>query len=78
MTAKKTARIVLRFATRAATIAVALIAVGIVWTFSVDLGPRVKAWAESAVSKQIQRPVHIGRLAIRLFDGRVVAHDLRI
>ena len=78
MTAKKTARIVLRFATRAATIAMASIAVGIVWTFSVDLGPRVKAWAESAVSKQIQRPVHIGRLAIRLFDGRVVAHDLRI
>src|SRR5262249_52986848 len=50
----------------------------IVVSLSIDLGPWLRERAEQAGSKQIERPVHIGKLRIQLFTGKVVVEDLRI
>jgi hypothetical protein len=63
---------------RAVMIAVALVAASIVTTVTVDVGPRVRVRVEQYVSKEILRPVTMGSLSVRLFDGRVVIRDLRI
>jgi hypothetical protein len=55
-----------------------LLAVAIVGTATIDLGPAVRGLAERAGSKRIERPIHIGRLSIRLFTGRVVVEHLTI
>jgi hypothetical protein len=57
---------------------VALLAAGIVVSLTIDLGPALRAQAESAGSKYIERPLHIGRLGIHLFSGKVLVDDLRI
>jgi hypothetical protein len=62
----------------AATIAAVVLASAIVATLTVDLGPGVRGLAERAGSKRIERPLHIGRLGIHLFTGRVVVDDLSI
>ena len=54
------------------------VAVAIVATLTVDLGPGVRALAEREGSKRIGRPMHIGRLGIRLFTGKFVVEDLVI
>jgi len=56
----------------------ALLAVGIVVSVTIDLGPVAREAAESAGSKAIERPIHIGRLAIHLLTGRFVVDDLVI
>ncbi len=78
MTFKEAAR---RFVVHARTtwmVAVALLAAAFVTSVTVDLGPMLRARAEAAGSKQIDRPLHMGGLSIRLFDGRFVVHDLLI
>ena len=55
-----------------------LLAVAIVATVTVDLGPGVRGLAERAASKRIERPLHIGRLSIHLLTGRVIVDDLKI
>jgi translocation-and-assembly-module (TAM) inner membrane subunit TamB-like protein len=67
-----------RYAGVAATIAVALLAATIVASMTIDLGPWVRARAEREGSKQIERPLHIGRLAIHLLSGRVLVDDVSI
>src|SRR5579862_2004376 len=56
----------------------AILAVAIVTSITVDLGPAVRRAAEDAGSKQWKRPIHIGRLSIRLFGGRFVVDDFSI
>jgi autotransporter translocation and assembly factor TamB len=64
---------------RALVIAVAIvIGAGLVSTVAIDLGPALKTLAEEQGSKWIDRPMHIGRLSIRLAPGRFVIEDLRI
>jgi hypothetical protein len=63
---------------RAGMLAVALVAASIVTTLTVDVGPRVRQKAEQFVSKQMMRPVAMGSLSVRLFDGRIVVRDLVI
>ena len=60
-----------------ATLAVVL-AVAIVTSVTVDLGPAVKRQAEEQGSKFIERPIHIGRLAIRLWSGQFEVDDFTI
>jgi hypothetical protein len=55
-----------------------LLAAAIVTTLTVDLGPSVRALAERQGSRQLQRPIHIGGLAIRLARGRVEVSDLTV
>lgn len=78
---RETARLVGTHARRAGVIALGVLAAGIVTSFSVDLVavfPVIRRAAESAGSKQLQRPLHIGGLSIRLFDGHFVVRDLMI
>ncbi len=60
-----------------ATLAV-ILAVTIVTTLTVDLGPRLRGLAERAGSGYIERPMHIGRLGVRLWRGQFVVEDLVI
>ena len=58
-----------RFGSRTMRIAAAILAVAIVATLTVDLGPAVRSWAEKQGTKQLKRPIHIGGLHIRLLTG---------
>jgi hypothetical protein len=60
-----------------ATVAVAL-AVIVVTSVTVDLGPALKNLAETQGSKFIERPMHIGRLAVRLWNGQFELDDFVI
>lgn len=54
------------------------LAVAIVTTFTIDLGPGLRLLAEREGSRRIQRPMHIGSLSVRLFDGRFALEDFVI
>jgi hypothetical protein len=73
---------VLRTTYRRVRLLVAIVAVIIaaflVSVVTIDLGPALKARAESEGSRFIARPMHIGRLGIHLATGRFVVEDLRI
>ena len=60
-----------------ATLSVAL-AVAVVTSVTVDLGPALKRQAEVRGSKFIERPMHIGRLSIRLWNGQFELDDFSI
>ena len=60
-----------------ATLAVAL-AVTIVTSVTVDLGPALKKQAETRGSTFIERPMHIGRLSVRLWNGQFELDDFVI
>jgi len=60
-----------------ATVAVAL-AVTVVTSVTVDLGPALKRQAETQGSKFIERPMHIGRLSVRLWNGQFEIDDFLI
>ncbi len=55
-----------------------LFAAGIVSLVTIDLGPVVRARAESAASARLGRPVHIGRLGTYVLPGRFLVEDLVI
>jgi hypothetical protein len=59
-------------------ICAAILAVTIVTTVTVDLGPAVRELADTQLSKALKRPLHFGRLSIRLFTGRIVVEDFVI
>jgi hypothetical protein len=71
-------RPLLRAGAFAATIAGIILAVTIVTTFTVDLGPALRDRAARAGSSYLKRDMTIGRLSIRLFTGAFVVEDLRI
>jgi hypothetical protein len=63
---------------RALGVLAALVAALIVSGLVIDLGPRLKARAEDAGSKYLERPMHIGKLGIHLGTGSFVVEDLVI
>ncbi|MEQ1575112.1 MAG: translocation/assembly module TamB domain-containing protein [Vicinamibacterales bacterium] len=63
---------------RIVTVCSVILAVVFVTTLTVDLGPALKARAEAAGSAFIQRPMHIGRLGVRLWSGRFIVEDFVI
>ncbi|MGH9144094.1 MAG: hypothetical protein ACRD2I_23400, partial [Vicinamibacterales bacterium] len=67
-----------RYASLCLTVVVALLAAAIVVSITIDLGPAVRARAEDAGSKYIERPLHIGGLRIHLLTGKVLVEDLTI
>ena len=60
-----------------ATLAVAF-AVTVVTGVTVDLGPALKNLAETRGSTFIERPMHIGRLSVRLWNGQFELDDFVI
>ena len=68
---------VVRYVSLCLMIIVALLAAAIVTSVTIDLGPVVRARAEDAGSKYIERPLHIGALKIRLLTGQVLVEDRR-
>jgi TamB, inner membrane protein subunit of TAM complex len=71
-------RKVRRIVRRIVVVFAVIIAVAFVTTVSVDIGPLLKNVAEQQGSRYIERPMHIGRLEARLWDGAYIVHDLRI
>jgi hypothetical protein len=55
-----------------------LLAVAIVTTITVDLGPGLRGQAERSGSSYLKRPLTIGRLSVRLLTGSFLVEDLRI
>jgi hypothetical protein len=68
----------LRFTSRTAAVAAAILAVVVVSTFAVDLGPAVRGLAESEGTRQLKRPVHIGSLRVLVARGVVEVRDFSI
>ena len=64
---------------RAVVVVVAIvIGAGLVSTVAIDLGPALRKRAEEQGSRWLDRPMHIGKLGVRLAPGRFVVEDLRI
>ncbi|HVB38498.1 MAG TPA: hypothetical protein VND92_08165, partial [Vicinamibacterales bacterium] len=78
MLSKERARKILRYVGLALTIFAATLAAAIVSSVTIDLGPSLRHLAEREGSKRIDRPLHIGRLSIRLARGRFVVDNLVI
>jgi hypothetical protein len=55
-----------------------ILAAAVVTSLSIDLGPALRAQAETAASRYMGRPMHIGRLSIHLWRGQFVLEDLVI
>ena len=71
-------RRILRYASFGLAATVVVLAVAIVTSLTVDLGPSVLARAEREGSKYIERPLHIGALGIHLLSGKVRVENVRI
>src|SRR5437870_613307 len=68
----------IRYAGLALALLLAMLAAAVVVSLTIDLGPHVRELAESRGSKQLKRPIHIGRLSIHVFRGRVEVDDFAI
>jgi hypothetical protein len=79
---KRFERIRSHFAFRFTKLGVAVLAttlaVAIVATLTLDLGPSLRRLAEREGSKRVGRPMHIGTLGVRLFNGKFVLEDFVI
>ena len=73
--ATRTARTILR---RVMAITAVILAVAVVTTLSVDLGPALRERAEREGSRYLSRQMRIGGLSVRLFDGKYIVRDLVI
>ncbi|HKH74234.1 MAG TPA: translocation/assembly module TamB domain-containing protein [Vicinamibacterales bacterium] len=73
--ATQKARLILR---RVIIVCAVILAVAVVTSVSVDVGPLLKRVAEEQGSRYIQRPMHIGRMEVRIWDGSYIVEDLRI
>lgn len=47
-------------------------------TLTVDLGPALRARAERAASNYLERPMHIGKLSVKLLSGTFIVEDVVI
>jgi hypothetical protein len=70
--------LVFRFTRIGVAILAAALAVAIVTTLTVDLGPGLRGLAEREGSRRIKRPMHIGQLSVRLLNGKFVLRDFVI
>jgi hypothetical protein len=66
------------FVRRTVMVCAVILAVAFVTTVSADLGPPLRAIAEEQGSRYLERPLHIGSMHVRLWDGSYVFEDLRI
>jgi hypothetical protein len=71
-------RTALRWIGRFAAVLAIVLAVAIVTTLSVDLGPSLRGRAEQAGSQYLNREMKIGRLSVRLLTGTFVLDDFVI
>lgn len=71
-------RAVYRYARRFAVAIGVMVAVALVSTLTIDLGPALKARAEKAGGDWLERTMTIGRLGVHLGSGKFVVEDLRI
>ena len=69
---------VLRWIGRFAAVLAIVLAVAIVTTLSVDLGPALRGRAERAGSSYLNREMKIGRLSVRLLTGTFLLDDFVI
>ncbi|HKY22096.1 MAG TPA: translocation/assembly module TamB domain-containing protein [Vicinamibacterales bacterium] len=69
---------VFRFTRFGVGVAATLLAVAIVATLTIDLGPGLRGLAEREGSKRMGRRMQIGKLGIRLFNGKFVLEDFVI
>ncbi len=67
-----------RLARRFALVIGVIVAVVVVSTLTIDLGPALRARAETAGGNWLERKMTIGRLGVHLARGRFVIEDLRI
>ncbi len=70
-----TARTIVR---RTFTVASVILAVRVVLSVTMDLGPALRERAEREGSNYLKRSMHIGELSVRLWDGAYVVRDLQI
>ena len=56
----------------------AIVAVAIVASLTVDLGPAARQALETQGSKYLERPMRIGRLSIHVLTGKYVIEDIVI
>jgi hypothetical protein len=73
---RKLAAAAYRYARTIVMVVAVSLAVVLVSVVSIDLGPALKARAESAGSNWLDRTMHIGRLGVQLGRGRFVVEDL--
>ena len=52
-----------------------ILAVAVVTSVTVDLGPGLRKRAETAGTQALKRPMHIGTLSVRLWRGTFVVSD---
>lgn len=71
-------RRILRYSGIALSLTVLTLAVAIVVSLRIDLGPSVRALAEREGSRQLKRGIHVGGLSIRVARGRVEVNDFSI
>ncbi len=71
-------RLALHLGKGAFALIVATLAAAVVSVLAIDLGPSLRGLAEREGSRQLQRPLHIGRLSVRLLRGEFVVDQLRI
>jgi hypothetical protein len=57
---------------------VLLLAIAVFVSLRIDLGPALRGIAEREGSSQLKRPIHIGRLSLRVARGRVELDDFSI
>ena len=69
---------VYRLARRFALVIGVVVAVLLVSTLTIDLGPALRARAEIAGSNWLERKLTIGRLGVHLGRGKFVVEDLRV
>jgi len=55
-----------------------ILAVTFVTTISADLGPALLSQAEEQGTRYLERPLHIGNMQVRLWDGSYIFEDLMI
>ena len=67
-----------RVSGRTLSLAIAVLVAAVVASLTIDLGPSVRELGERQASKQIKRPVHIGKLSIHVARGRFIVEDFSI
>ena len=71
-------RLIGRFVRGVVVACAIVLAVVVVTTLTVDLGPVGKTYAERYGSQYLERPLHIGHISFRLWTGRFLIEDLEI
>jgi hypothetical protein len=66
------------FVRRTVIVCAVILAVAVVTTVSADLGPVLKRQAEEQGTRFMERPLHIGSMHVRLWDGAYIFEDLTI